>query len=151
MPLKGFYIFGFKNTMTLKFNIKTIPHEKSLEPSYYIYIGSAFGPGGIFSRVSRHLKRDKRVKWHIDYLTNKSIIPLFVYSVLEDRKDFGECLIAKKLIEEKISKIAVKGFGSTDSPCLSHLLEITVSLTLFLHKLRQIFKKGGFLKLYPNL
>lgn len=34
---------------------------------YYLYIGSAFGPGGIKSRVSRHFKQ-KKPHWHIDYL-----------------------------------------------------------------------------------
>jgi Uri superfamily endonuclease len=30
-----------------------------LEPGYYIYIGSAFGPGGVRARVSRHCRGDK--------------------------------------------------------------------------------------------
>ena len=28
-----------------------------IEPGYYVYIGSAFGPGGIKARVGRHLRQ----------------------------------------------------------------------------------------------
>jgi Uri superfamily endonuclease len=40
----------------------------NLETGYYIYIGSAFGPGGVRARVSRHFRKEKRKHWHIDYL-----------------------------------------------------------------------------------
>ncbi len=33
----------------------------------YCYVGSAMG--GIDQRVSRHLAHDKKLRWHIDYLT----------------------------------------------------------------------------------
>ena len=38
---------------------------------YYIYIGSAFGSGGLAGRLGRHLamtKPDSPLHWHIDYL-----------------------------------------------------------------------------------
>lgn len=38
-----------------------------LHAGTYCYVGSAMG--GLDQRVSRHLRRDKRVKWHIDHLT----------------------------------------------------------------------------------
>ncbi|MCB1757378.1 MAG: GIY-YIG nuclease family protein, partial [Gammaproteobacteria bacterium] len=40
----------------------------ALEPGFYLYVGSAFGPGGIKARVGRHLSADKPLRWHIDYL-----------------------------------------------------------------------------------
>lgn len=33
----------------------------------YIYAGSAMG--GLDQRLSRHLSREKTIRWHIDYLT----------------------------------------------------------------------------------
>ncbi|NIP37734.1 MAG: GIY-YIG nuclease family protein, partial [Candidatus Dadabacteria bacterium] len=39
-----------------------------IQPGYYIYVGSAFGPGGVRARVSRHFRKTKRSHWHIDYL-----------------------------------------------------------------------------------
>ena len=41
----------------------------SLTPGRYIYAGSANGPGGLKTRVSRHTRRAKRSRWHIDQLT----------------------------------------------------------------------------------
>ena len=34
---------------------------------HYLYLGSALN--GLESRVRRHLRRDKKLHWHIDYLT----------------------------------------------------------------------------------
>ncbi len=42
----------------------------SLQPGVYLYIGSAGGPGGLAARLSRHLRRGKRPRWHVDWLTN---------------------------------------------------------------------------------
>ncbi len=39
-----------------------------LRPGRYIYVGSAFGPGGLRARIA-HLQRiARRPHWHIDYL-----------------------------------------------------------------------------------
>jgi Uri superfamily endonuclease len=35
---------------------------------YYAYVGSAFGPGGLAARLSHHLRRSHKPRWHIDYL-----------------------------------------------------------------------------------
>ena len=35
---------------------------------YYAYVGSAFGPGGLKSRIKRHIEPKKSYHWHIDYL-----------------------------------------------------------------------------------
>ena len=40
-----------------------------LAPGHYLYVGSAFGPGGLASRVGRHLSPEpKRWHWDIDFL-----------------------------------------------------------------------------------
>ena len=46
----------------------------SFPPGWYVYTGSAFGPGGLASRVGRHFKFKKKCRWHIDYLS--AIIPV---------------------------------------------------------------------------
>ncbi len=40
------------------------------------YVGSAYGPGGLLARVSRHLRKGKRLRWHIDYLTESGIVEI---------------------------------------------------------------------------
>lgn len=38
---------------------------------FYIYVGSAMGPGGLQARVKRHFQKSKRrMHWHIDYISN---------------------------------------------------------------------------------
>jgi Uri superfamily endonuclease len=39
-----------------------------LQEGFYIYVGSAFGPGGLQARIQHHLQRARRPHWHIDYL-----------------------------------------------------------------------------------
>ena len=38
------------------------------QPGYYVYVGSALGPGGLAARLGRHLRREKTWHWHVDYL-----------------------------------------------------------------------------------
>ena len=38
------------------------------ERGYYVYVGSALGSGGLAARVGRHCRREKRLRWHVDYL-----------------------------------------------------------------------------------
>jgi Uri superfamily endonuclease len=39
-----------------------------LRPGYYVYVGSAFGPGGLRARIEHHARPAVRPHWHIDYL-----------------------------------------------------------------------------------
>ncbi|MEK7755214.1 MAG: GIY-YIG nuclease family protein [Acidobacteriota bacterium] len=39
-----------------------------LRRGFYVYLGSALGPGGVRARVARHLRPPARPHWHIDYL-----------------------------------------------------------------------------------
>jgi Uri superfamily endonuclease len=45
---------------------------KYLEPGYYLYVGSARGPGGLRARLLRHLQGAERLRWHVDYLREQT-------------------------------------------------------------------------------
>jgi Uri superfamily endonuclease len=47
-------------------------------PGYYIYVGSAFGPGGVQARITRHCRKTKSKHWHIDYL-REHVNPVFAW------------------------------------------------------------------------
>jgi sugar fermentation stimulation protein A len=82
---------------------------------YYAYTGSAMG--GIEQRVARHLRKSKKLHWHIDYLLVKAEVKnVFVRET--DRKS-DECRAAAEL--EKSGGVHVAGFGSSDCRCKSHL------------------------------
>jgi len=39
-----------------------------VQAGFHVYIGSAFGPGGLQARIQHHLQRARRPHWHIDCL-----------------------------------------------------------------------------------
>ncbi len=83
---------------------------------YYIYIGSAFGPGGIKARVSRHFRK-KKAHWHIDYLTESIKLQAAWLSYNGDRLEH----IWANLLENNNDYSSIKGFGCSDCKCYSHL------------------------------
>jgi Uri superfamily endonuclease len=84
---------------------------------WYVYAGSAKGPGGLHARVARHLRRDKRAHWHVDHLTDDaSVMPLCFPGT-------DECSLMDALIAASAFTIPAPGFGSTDCRrCDSHLV-----------------------------
>ena len=91
--------------------------QLNLQIGYYIYIGSAFGPGGIQARLSRHLHRNKRKHWHIDYL-REHVTPVEVWvSYEKERLEHGWAGIFFKMLE----MTPIQGFGCSDCTCHSHL------------------------------
>lgn len=87
------------------------------EPGYYIYVGSAFGPGGIQARVKRHARAQKRLRWNIDYLTTKMPVIQSCYS--ESAKKL-EHVWAQRLME-MTDLFPINRFGCSDCRCDTHL------------------------------
>ena len=85
------------------------------------YIGSAKGPGGLKARIMRHFRRDKVRKWHIDYLTTNDDVKVMEAAVYNLPKEY-ECKLADMLRNMMFKPI--KGFGSSDCRCISHLYRI---------------------------
>jgi Uri superfamily endonuclease len=92
------------------------------DPGLYAYTGSAHGPGGLAARLGRHLKRAKRCRWHIDYL--RLAAPVAGVWAVWGRGAGGltECRLAQRLVRGLPFQHPVKGFGSSDCTCPSHLL-----------------------------
>jgi Uri superfamily endonuclease len=89
----------------------------AVQPGYYIYVGSAFGPGGVQARVARHCRTDKTLHWHIDYL-RKVVTPLAVWCSYEPAP--LEHAWARALSKmESVSPIV--NFGCSDCSCETHL------------------------------
>ena len=79
----------------------------------YIYTGSA--KRNIEARIARHLRRDKRLHWHIDYLL--ALLEASVDGV--QRSDLAECVLNR----QTAGTLLVPGFGASDCRhgCGSHL------------------------------
>ena len=82
-------------------------------PGYYAYVGSAMN--GLEARVNRHLRQNKKIHWHIDYLLQRVAISSIILSETTDRT---ECAVAGALNRQFE---AVSRFGSSDCRCRSHL------------------------------
>ena len=87
------------------------------KPGYYLYVGSAFGPGGIRARVRHHLGVARRPHWHIDYLRAAAGLVQAWYSAGER----CEHEWARALIQSGLLQVPLKGFGSSDCRCFAHL------------------------------
>ncbi len=89
---------------------------------HYIYVGSAFGSGGLAGRLSHHLKPAARLNhlhWHIDYLRQQASITQDWYS-LEDRRREHEW--AELMRQLPGVSVPVPRFGASDCRCLTHLV-----------------------------
>ena len=86
---------------------------------YYLYLGSALGPGGLRSRLARHLRPDKRLHWHIDYLLRIARIQSIWLLETGDRLECKWAGIAANLPG---AALPVPGFGASDCACPAHLV-----------------------------
>jgi Uri superfamily endonuclease len=89
-----------------------------LLPGFYVYLGSAFGPGGLRARIARHLAVEKKLRWHIDYVRTVAQ-PAAVWHTLDPRR--RECHWAKVLAAMNAVTVPFPGFGASDCTCCSHL------------------------------
>jgi len=79
---------------------------------YYAYVGSAMG--GLDARIGRHMRKNKKKHWHIDYLLEESKV-MTVFFIEGERR---ECSIASYMKDEFSG---VPHFGSSDCKCNTHL------------------------------
>ena len=103
----------------------------SFPAGVYLYTGSALG--GLDQRVSRHIRHEKTVKWHIDRLTvaADSVI------AYESYPDYvPECELASMAGDCGMVR-SVDGFGCSDCSCRTHLFRVTDgSLDLLISRAR---------------
>jgi len=117
---EGIYCIVFQLEKNTLFQIGKLG-EQELKPGFYFYCGSAKGKGGISRRVNRHLKKDTKKFWHIDYLKEK-VNPIRIWFLKSQLR--SECdLVQVQIIDPKVS-YSMRGFGASDcmEHCYSHLL-----------------------------
>jgi len=99
--------------------------EKMIERGHYTYTGSALGSGSssLAGRISRHLRKSKKKRWHIDYLLGSEGAEVkAVLAMITERN--MECEMNQHLMRELNPEVPIIGFGSSDCAmrCKSHLL-----------------------------
>lgn len=107
-----------------------------LHSPFYLYFGSAFGPGGLGARIGHHLKATGGAHWHIDYLRQETRV-LGAWHTRDAAR--LECTWANAASALRGAAL-VPGFGSSDCRCHSHLIGVhrLPSLSTFRRRLNAL-------------
>jgi len=112
MPSGEAYLLFIKLDRDISISVGSLG-EILFKKGVYVYVGS--GGRNIYKRVERHFKREKKLRWHIDYLTAR-------YQPYKAWIIHGEDLDEERLASILIERYPyIKGFGATDSRHPSHL------------------------------
>ncbi len=110
--MNGTYILLIELLENMEIKIGALDNIK-FRAGFYAYVGSALN--GLEARIARHLRKEKKPYWHIDYLLVHGRVQNIFYIEGSVKK---ECDIARNLAARFNS---IKGFGSSDCDCVSHL------------------------------
>ena len=89
-----------------------------LRTGWYVYVGSAFGPGGLAARVGRHLRPNKTARWHVDYL-RAAAEPVGIWTSTDPvPREHNWAAVFQGLPG---ASIPLPGFGASDCRCAAHL------------------------------
>lgn len=111
----------------------------------YAYTGSALGKGStsLNNRVSRHLRDEKKIRWHIDYVLGCPSTE--VKHVITSRTEIKskECEVSRNILTSVCCTAPVTKFGSSDCSCHSHLVHLRGSLDQALQIILGAYEKSG--------
>lgn len=109
----GVYIAVFRVERRLRIRVGHLG-GCTFKAGIYLYVGSA--QRGLRARLARHARRDKPLRWHVDFLSAKtSMLGAAVFPGPKSR----ECELADWLRGRFAT--AMPGFGSSDCRCPGHL------------------------------
>jgi len=115
--MKGAYLLFIKLKKDEKIKIGKLG-TFNFKKGFYVYTGSALK--NLEARVKRHIKKKKRLFWHIDYLLASKNARIVNILAVESKKRI-ECKFNKIVSSLPGAEILVKKFGSSDCNCKSHL------------------------------
>lgn len=90
------------------------------EAGFYLYAGSAFGPGGLAARLDHHLHIAARPHWHLDHLRREARVAALW--ITRDPRHL-ECAFFEAALRMRGAR-PVPRFGSSDCRCPSHLVAL---------------------------
>jgi Uri superfamily endonuclease len=124
---------------------------------FYVYLGSARGPGGLRGRLRRHLRGDGKFHWHIDYLAALADVRgyvILVFGLEEAGFRPTECAWCQALIALPDATIPAPRFGASDcqSGCPAHLVHFPDNrfLDLLPTVLNPVGYTSDFIMVYPS-
>ncbi len=115
---------------------------------FYLYVGSAHGPGGLAARLRHHLSHPKNPHWHIDCL-RRAAEPVEVWTSGEwARREHSWALL---LYQMQGAAMPAAGFGASDCRCPSHLFHFSRRPTVksFAGLARTCYPGSGCIRSFP--
>jgi Uri superfamily endonuclease len=92
--------------------------DRRIPRGWYIYVGSAFGPGGLKSRCLRYFRQPARWHWHIDYLRPAASLQGIWFTTDPVPREHRW---AETIAGLPGAGIPLPRFGASDCRCRSHL------------------------------
>ncbi len=114
---KGVYIAAFYLPIEQRITIGRRGRYR-FRSGMYFYVGTA--QKNLSARIERHARKQKPLRWHIDYLSVKASM-IGVISVPGARE--RECQLATEL--KGLYELVIPGFGASDCRCGGHLFYTT--------------------------
>lgn len=87
------------------------------EPGWYIYVGSAFGPGGLRGRLAHHL-HPRPQRWHVDALKAVAPVHAIWFTTHPEKLEHRWAQVWMGLPGVQVPW---DGFGASDCRCRAHL------------------------------
>jgi Uri superfamily endonuclease len=115
--LKGVYVLIIQVDEDIGVNVGALG-ELTFKKGLYAYVGSA--QNNLEQRVKRHLRREKRKFWHVDYLLDSDAAKV-VEVLYRQGSKAEECLVATEISKNGEATV---GFGCSDCHCRSHLFQV---------------------------
>ena len=146
-PTTGTYVLMLHNPRPIRVAVGK-RRQATLDEGCYLYVGSAFGPGGLDARLRRHQRGSRRPHWHVDYLR---AVCTFVGAIVDRGGERREHRWAAEL-EACGLCVAIAGFGSSDCRCGTHLFRsagVPESLADVLSGAPEWWHPGAWLRSFP--
>ncbi|MGQ4832849.1 MAG: GIY-YIG nuclease family protein [Candidatus Asgardarchaeia archaeon] len=110
--MEGAYVLLIKLSEKISLNYKGSEYE--LRDGLYIYVGSAIGyKNAIEKRVARHIRKDKKVFWHVDRITSIPQSEVLGFFVIMSH-DKIECDVSQRLFKSGNLSVPLPRFGASD-------------------------------------
>jgi Uri superfamily endonuclease len=123
---KGVYVLTIDLKRQKQIKIGSLG-QITFESGTYVYVGSA--QNGLENRIKRHLSKNKKTFWHIDYFlkSGDSVISKVLIKVSPKSM---ECEIARSIAKDEKG---IPHFGSSDCKCESHFFKVKDVQNLLSH------------------
>ena len=93
-----------------------------LQQGFYVYVGSAHGPGGVAARIEHHRRIATRTHWHMDYLRPAcDLIGIWFSTDTASHEHAWADAVARL----PGATVPMPGFGASDCACDTHLFWFT--------------------------